>query len=1345
MKRGPLVVVFIFIILVSGTLFTLYYHPKHKTSEIVNEANNEAAPFSHIEKGTLADQHEIQGVLDPVVIEQTGNSTIGPLHAETDSKTNVKTNLFVDVANNWMGGKASVNLWNLKRLYIENGSFTEGIVGDNLNPTGSVANHPYGWDATSYSPTVDVEMHATYSNQEVTTWANGDRVGQNYFYANGSYVYWTQTVNNTPYLENFVLNFDYFYDRGPVENSNVSLQVLIDDELIWNVTTESILTSMWYNTGNMPLNLTGIGNQFDFKIGLYFSADVLYQFQFIRFVLDNIQFFGNTTPSFDDASIALNIGQESTVITGGSNGAAFMVNESYWKTENVLIELTAPLSYSFDYTATMSSSRLINSTKSLSQFNDGVLFTSQLNGPPLIEFYTFLGVWPDIDNFTLIIRMAKDWENATVYNPYGTLVTSSCEITPGKIVIPTSQLSSLGWWEIHMDSPNYIRSLQTLKLNEPLLDWFPASVFRSSNITKAFVEIGGTTPFSTPLQDANFTWIMPSGSKWFTESTSGGANGKINSTQLEFGPTNATAGIWQIVVFWTNGTELAYGSTSFEVHHRAVLFPQRPIIPAESGLSISSNVIYQDAENDQFLMDPTTSITANWSSTTVTFLPVLTNNSWVGVFDTSLVEPGNNLVVVNASRPFFDDIYCTFVIEFSYTDNQLMIDTQNAEIGIGDTYNVNFNYTDAFGTGLSEADVNIYFEGPPDGVSWTEVIDIGSGDYSVEFKAVHSGTYEITISASKEFYEEARDTLVILVGSRGSVLSIENGSAAIINFGEQYRLVLRYENNTGFGLDEANVIVISVTPETGLNYTTAINEGNGYYSFLLSPTNTETYTLLIQASFIDHTIERATFTLKATAISSQLRITGASTPASVGVAQPFELLIFYEQTGGTPANITMATLQVNFTSYESLNYIITPLAEGYLISFQTDQIGSYEFIIYASKPGFQDDFQTFTLIVRARGMKVIMDPLVWIRLSDLNITLKLVEVDTDLPITDANVSYRLLRTLGPVMEGYLDETSPGVYSIFIRPDWGTGTGYSILIFVEKENYALDQDYEFVVIQTTPQDIALQILVQTYLPPIIGIAAVSIVSLSGRMVYRRKKKAEFEIDLMNKRRFEDADNIIGVIVMHKRSGIPIYSRIVKGGFEEGIVAAFISAVTQFREEFEMLEEEAMKVIPISDIIRAVQTENLICAFVTVRSASIEHNRKMEAFGIQVAIYLDDFYTESRPPSFMDERITEILDYVYDETMDGNLLKFHKIADSKKLTKRYQSIEQVILDMESAHCSRPIYLAKAVSKYGVSEAHGCTLVSEAIEKQLLIPCEADETPDTEIDLVKFLDNGRHEKGD
>ncbi|MFW9926383.1 MAG: hypothetical protein ACFFDM_06395, partial [Candidatus Thorarchaeota archaeon] len=1186
MKRGAILAAFVLIMLASGMCTLPDYSSVNNFFE--PETDGEVSePILH-ETNLLSGHQTIEGNLNPVVIEQRGNKTTATLLASTDTKTNVETNLPLDTVNDWVGSRASVNLWNLKRLYIANGSLSEGIEGQTVNPAGGVSSRPYGWDAFSGSSDPSMEMIASYTDQQIGVTANGYGTGGNYFYADGSYLYWTQMVNNTPYLENFILNFDYLYDQGPEASSNVTLKVFVDDIEIWTNTTETITTSLWYNSGTVQVDLPSIGSQFEFKIGIYMNGSFYHNKQFIGFILDNLQFLGVTNPTFDDAAIQMKIGLNSTFIIGTTTGYASIINASLWQTSNVMIELSTDLAYSFDYIATLLSHRYINSTKSLSLLDEGVHFNAELNTPSLIEFYTFIGTLPALDDFSLYISTPIDWENVTVYNPSGTVVTSSCNITPGLIRIPNSLLNidNLGWWEFHIHAPNYAKTVQTLKLVEPGMTWLPDTLYRSTNVTKPMIEIGDAFPILGSLQDVNITWLTPDDTKWFTELISGGINGAINGSQLEFGATNTTAGIWEITVLWNNGTELAFGGVNFEVHHRTTLTPHWSSSEIESGQIISNFVYFQDSDNSEFLTNPIGSVSANWSSTTINFVPDPILNRWIGNFDTSLVGPGSHLVIVNASSPYYDNSSCTFTITITFADNELTIDNPTANIGIGDTYLVTFTYSDAFGVGIPGANLSVEYTGTLDGVAWNEMNDLGNGDYSLQFTAVHSGSYAIKITLFKDHYDPGDDTLFMFIGEKSTNLTRENGTSAVISFGEHYRLVVRYSNGTGHGLDNASVFVFSTTPESGIIYSNATSEGNGYFSFILTPTNTESYTLLIRASFTDHQTQLISFTLTATAISTQLNVAGGSTTATVGVLLPYDILIFYEQTGSTHTNISSATIDVTFTSLETLTPEIIPQAEGYIIRLIANQTGLFEFTITASKSGFQSDFLEFTLIVRERAIRIVMETPVWERLSDLSISLSLLEVDTGAPVTDATVTYRLYRLLGVEMEGYLDETSPGNYSVSIQPLWYDGTGYTIRFFVDKENYDLDQEYEFNVIQTTPQGVALQILIQTYLPPTIIVAVVSVASISGRMLYIRKKKADFKIDLANKRRFDDADNIIGVIVMHKSSGIPIYSRIVKGGFEEGIVAAFISAVTHFRQEFEFFDEESMGVIPISDIIRAV---------------------------------------------------------------------------------------------------------------------------------------------------------------
>ncbi|MHA1949512.1 MAG: hypothetical protein ACW99G_07445, partial [Candidatus Thorarchaeota archaeon] len=1195
----------------------------------------------------------------------------------------------------------------------------------------------------------------------------------------------------------------------------------------------------------------GIGSEFEFKIGLYFSGDIVHSHQFIEFTLDDIQFVGETPPTFDDANIKLNTGGESVAITGASTGHASITNSSNWISDNVPIELTTDLSYSFEYIGTMLSSRYVNSTRTTVQLDDGVHYTSSPNENPLLTFYTFVGTIPDIDDFTLVIRFPEDWTNVTVLNPSGIPKTSSCIIQIGNITIPNNLiLANLGWWEVRLESPNYLRTIQTFKLNKPALTWLPDSVYRIPNNTKLVIEIGGSFPLPTAPQEVGISWSMPNGTVWFSESISGGSLGAINSSQLEFGSLNTTSGIWQAEVAWTNGTEVAYGKVNFEIHHRTSLTSHESLINAESGLSVSNFVYFQDLENGLFLMDPAVTVTANWSITTVIFLPDPIQNRWVGTFDTSLIGPGIHLVVVNASSPFFDDASSTFLVTISFRDNNLMIDNPTPEIGLGDTHLATFSYSDFFGVGISGANVNISYTGMAGGVTWNALNDLGGGNYSIEFTAVHSDSYAITISASKEYYQESQGALFILVGERSTTLSLENGTAAQISFGEQYRLVVRYTNGTGFGLDGANLTIVHTIPGTGINYTVATVEGNGYFSIILTPTETGTFTLLLNASFTNHRTQFDSFILNVLPIQSlltaeatseivsidqyttitlnftsavyggldgaaigpfnppsglifssvtplggglysltvssstpgsytivfiaqslshndattaiiltvinaptQVRVASGSTTSSVEFSQIFELLIYFERIDSTPSNISSATVLVNFTYFETLEPVIIPQTVGYLIRFPTDQIGRFEFSITAIKAGFQTDYTVYTLFVTESPIQVEMAVPIWTQGEELNITLELTEVSTGNLVANANVSYKLYRLLDVEMEGFLSETSEeGVYAVLIQPAWYDGSGYSIRIFVEKDNYIHDEAFhEMQIVQIVPivppvppEQVILDFLFAV-LPPIGGFLVIAVGSLAGRSVYIRKKKEEFAVDLANKRRFADADNIIGVIVMHKASGIPIYSRIVKGGFEEGIVAAFISAVTHFREEFQMVDDDAMRVLPISDIIRAVQTKNLICAFVTVRSASSEHNRKIESYAKEVSTYLDDFYEENRPPSTVDSRIAEILNYVYDETMDGNLINYYKIDSTKTLPKRYKSIEQVLQETDTDHCTKPVYLSGALSKVGISEARGCTLVSEAIEKQLIVPCEEHEFPSTDIDLYTFLNNKSDDSGD
>jgi hypothetical protein len=1373
-----------------------------------------------------------------------------------------------------------------------------------------------------------------------------------------------QSIDVDSTVTDFLLSFDYLYKFGPIEGTgadsftgNAFVEVIVDGSVIYSISLKDLTQrDYWYSTGSIPISMSVGTGPINFEIGiningtnLVLCADDDYDYtnptadgasnaEFVTIHFDDVSFTAANPPSFEQVDLQYTVeGSSKPILGSNGEGSASILKSDYWTTDPVNMQVTSNTTVSFEYNAYLRSHRFSNSTWTTATIFDGASYSVNLGESPQIQFHTYIGFLGDYENLTTKAWFPSDWENVTVYDTFSTPVTHLCNITGNMAEIPTSLMGNLGWWTFNSESPNYIKSVVMQKLNPVSSTWSQDSIFRSGNTSRSSIEIG--TPVETPdsLGLVNVTWFLPNGTVWSHDSVSGGVSGSLNSTSHGFGSTNTSAGLWSTCVSWSNGSEVAFGATTFEIHHSTTLTPHETYIEAESGRSITNFVYFTDAENGEFLMDPVASVSANWSVSTVVLGPDAIYNRWTGIFDTALVGAGVNLVIVTANRPYYDEASCIFTIYSTFSDNELLIDNPPSAIGLGDTFFVTFQYLDRYGVGITDAEVNITFTGPVGGLSWETPLNVMNGNYSIEFTAEHAGSYALTISASKNLYEESEDTMFLFVGEISTTFTLENGSAAVIRYGEQYQLVVRYVNGTGYGLDAASITVESMTPTTGLDAASAIPLGNGYFSILLTPQESNTFTILINASFQDHQTHFASFTLTATSIQSRLtaqvsdavistdqttvvilnltsavygalngatilpynppsglsfsvvtplggglynititpleigsyqivfivyavnhneattlvllevtpiqttlRVDGGLSSASVEYSSGFDLLIFFEREDGS-MNISSAAIEVTFTSFETLAWENISLAEGYIIRFTTDQVGRWEFTITTSRLGHQTKGIQFVLFITEVGtdlsgfspsedlgfggvytftfhyylvgndtagiagatvvatrsgsewmtyddlgngyynitvtpdglghrvvdlafqktgyqsrtvpfdftvaeteIQVIMQTPIWYRYHELDITIQLVEVESGTTVSDAIVSFQLIHNQLLELEGFLNETDvPGVYVSTVNPHWFDDSGYTLRILIEKENYALvGGQYETNVVQYVLQEDVVAQFVATVVPPIIGVIAFCIVAIVGQVTRTKRKKAQLTIDLSNKRRFEDADNIIGVIVMHKNSGIPVYSRIVKGGFEEGIVAAFISAVTHFREEFAMFDEEAMAVIPISDIIRAVQTRNLICAFVTTRSASMEHNRKMESYGEQVSTYLDDFYTESRPSGALDSRIAEILDYVYDETMDGSLIKFYKIATDEQFPRRYRILEQLLDEIETRHCARPVHLAQGVATFGVSEAHGCTLVLEAIDKGFIKKCDEHEPT---VEDMEFKDFFNQKNGD
>jgi hypothetical protein len=992
----------------------------------------EFAPY----RAFTSSEEPTTGVLDPATVEQSGYASSGNVSARTDTMSNLAYDLPLDEVHNWIASEAEVSIWNLTKVYAVNGTFEEGVPGTNVNPNGTVTYHPLGWDV--YSNTTNagqVQMAAFDSTGRsyITADNQGAKVGQN---EHGHYqdtrILWTQFVDNAPYTQDFILSFDYFYLRGPIDKNttypitgNCSITVFAGGNPIWNM---SLLTldrrGVWESSGELPITVTGISGDFDFEIGLVIdetlvldkrwdydtdgAPDGIGNAAYITAYLDDVSFIKATPPTPSQVELEFTRGTDNVAVTGTSgSGSAVITNESYWQTSPVSVVLSSNTSVSFDYKTRLLSHRFTNSNSEIDISQEGVAYAAQFGISPDLTLFTYIGFLGDYENPGLRVEYPIDWENATVLDPFLSDVTSQCSLGSGFFDVPGHLLDRLGWWKFTLQSPNYAISLT------PQIDdgsWLNETLYRSGNKTRALIEIG--TPLTTPasFDSVNVSWILPNGTFWFDETLDDGVDGEISSSPVGLGALNTSAGEWSVEVSWTNGTEVAYDVAVFEVHHAAKLTPLEIHIVTESGSAVMNYVFYQDAENNESLMDPSASILANWSGSTKELQPNNIHLYWEPTtpFDTSLVGPGNSSVLVNASRTFFDDASCVFIIEVTYTDNELIIYDLAVDAGLFDTYVCQFYFEDQYGNYLEGASiVDVVVSGPTGGliVNNESFTDLGLGNYSISFTSQLSGTYQVTITAEADFYGPAGATLLLYIGEISTGLEILNGTVGLIPFGQDFRLVLRYANGTGYGIENANITMTSVSPEGGVTAGTTIDEGEGIYSLVLTPLESDDFTILVSANITNYQTQIERFTLSVAPIATDLYTASGNSSASTVFETVYELEMYYVNTQDN-LNISSASIQVEFALTETLNWTVEPYGNGYILRIEADELGRWELTITAQKALHQTGVIQFVLFVTENPTLLdvpVIPPSVYI--DDISSYVFTYRVEGGAGVVDANVSF----------------------------------------------------------------------------------------------------------------------------------------------------------------------------------------------------------------------------------------------------------------------------------------------------------------------------------------------------
>ncbi|MHA2425197.1 MAG: hypothetical protein ACXAEF_10435, partial [Candidatus Thorarchaeota archaeon] len=979
------------------------------------------------------------GLLDPVVVEQTGYYDTGNLSGRTDTGAGAYTDVPIDNESNWVASEAELNLWNLNREYAENGTYDEGLSGNTTYPAEPAA-YPYGWDLDQYDSSGGLQTLITYydnTSDYVTVENQGEEdttPSLTYWHYHSTWNLWNQTITNEPYSDNMTLSFSYNYVNGIVNNlyavgGDVLLTAWIENS---TYSDGHVLVDLMYGTPSRDTwydvvyyNITDAPAVFTLSIGLFILADDLDSFELnpggdydndgaidgdhtrlFKVHLDDVSLVSVDQPTPEQVDLQFNAGAFSTSITGTSGQGTAVIQNQYWDTSSISAGMSANVSVSFDYDVHLNSHYFSNSSYTPHPTKKGVSYSVDFGTSADLSMFTYIGsdLTSTYENFSVYIYLPEDWENTTIYDPFTNDVTGSCILQAGQTEIPTSLLNRLGWWEIDYQSPNYAKRIDSQVYDST---WSDETLFKSGNITRVQLEIGTATETPSITDWVNVTWNLPDDTVWSQDSMSSGILGVVNSSQRTLAGANTTAGQWSVEFMWTNGTEIAYGTTTFDMYHTATISAQFSPIDIDTGSSVTNWIFLRDADTNDFLMDESVSIVANWSSSTIVFSDNPSKNRWEGTFDTSIVGEGEFLVVVNASRPYFNNVSCTFVVISTFTTQISFPDISGAPIesGLNEIYVLNIQYELTNGTGIAGATISFSYSGAASGLLNGSYNDLGNGNYSLQITGVISGDYVVTIDASKAYYATQSDDFVLTIGETGTFFETLNGTADLVGFGYDYRLVLNYTNSTGDGLIGATIQVTDVTPGTGLTIGSTNPDGGGFYSITFTPTIAGTYTIVLKANITNHVTQYLTFTLLVTDVSTTL--TPHTSSSTILIDQSFTLQLRFEDELSN--GIDSATISL-IDAPSGIAHLVSPLGGGLYNVTLTPSVTiptSFQLSFKASLTNYQNASTTFSLLVQnipTQLLVIIGDSSGTIDITqNYNVTISYLRLDTVANISAADL------------------------------------------------------------------------------------------------------------------------------------------------------------------------------------------------------------------------------------------------------------------------------------------------------------------------------------------------------
>lgn len=312
------------------------------------------------------------------------------------------------------------------------------------------------------------------------------------------------------------------------------------------------------------------------------------------------------------------------------------------------------------------------------------------------------------------------------------------------------------------------------------------------------------------------------------------------------------------------------------------------------------------------------------------------------------------------------------------------------------------------------------------------------------------------------------------------------------------------------------------------------------------------------------------------------------------------------------------------------------------------------------------------------------------------IRLNLTELGSSNYIENATVFYSWIFGVG-----YFDYVGSGIYELELRLPTGFGGNYDCELIITKEGI-MYKTKEFTFIIDINQVEGPNIFIWILIFSLIAITGIlGVLSLRSYVILPKRRKRES--DLLSKVQvFKDVWNIRAVILIHKESGLPIYSEeiSVEKDHDSFLISGFVQAITAFSETFVEKEFRAYRKLATDyEYLKTIIDldfkffQLLVCDYETIRVLLILRDTASERLKSQLyllAVAINSQFSEElrkftgnvgNMKNELQDLLNQFLFLHYSRTFEitSNTKYINSILDSGELTKLERRLIHVISSM------------------------------------------------------------------